>query len=39
MKQKDWDRAIEIYTLGLERMPETRLFKQNIKFCEQKRDS
>jgi tetratricopeptide (TPR) repeat protein len=39
MDQGDWDAAIEIYTRGLEHMPDTGLFKQNIRYCEQERDS
>lgn len=38
MDIRDWDGAIEVYRKGLESMPDTRLFQQNIAYCEQERD-
>ncbi len=34
MKQKQWQRAITVYRNGLEALPGTRIFQQNIRYCE-----
>ncbi len=36
MDQKAWSEAIQIYDQGLESFPDCNLFKQNIKYCEQR---
>ena len=35
MDKKDWRGAIGIYEKALERMPESGLFKQNLKYCQE----
>ena len=36
MDQKAWNDALKIYEVGLQSFPGCSLFKQNIKYCEQK---
>jgi len=36
MDQRDWTAAIRIYHLGLESFPDNSLFRQNIRYCEQR---
>lgn len=34
IKQKQWQRAIAVYREGLKALPGTRIFEQNIRYCE-----
>ena len=39
MKRQEWDAAIGVYEQGLQRFPGERIFRNNIKYCEQKKQS
>jgi len=34
IKKKQWERAITVYRNGLKALPGTRIFEQNIRYCE-----